>query len=121
MRACSVFNESGRVEALRQSMRLLQDWLRTIGTEPRLERCLIAYACWRGSKPMEEIVEDVGDEFESLGRSMDAIGWRRFMEGMVSRQVVQIQRRFIEEGGRCGLSVEAWAQQLVVLIVLCEC
>ena len=110
-------DESGRVEALRQSIRLLRNWLRTVGTDPRLERGLIAFACWRGGKQMEEIVEELGDEFAALGRSMDAIGWRRFMEGMVSKQVVRIQRRFIEEGGRCDLSADIWVQQLAVRLL----
>ena len=39
------------------------------------------------------------------------------MEGMVSKQVVRIQRRFIEEGGRCDLSADIWVQQLAVRLL----
>ena len=44
---------------------------------------------------------------------MDKIGWRKFMEGMISRKVVAIQKEFAEAGG-CNLSPDNWAKGLVI-------
>ena len=43
-----------------------------------------------------------------VSRSMDKIRWRRLMEGMISKEVVQIQIK-AEDGGRCQLLVESWS------------
>jgi hypothetical protein len=73
----------GRVEALRSSIRWLDNWLKKENTEPRLRQCLVSYAKGRGSRTMISIVGNWGQRFWTLARSQDAIGWRRFMEGMI--------------------------------------
>ena len=40
---------------------------------------------------------------------MDKIGWRKFMEGMISEKAVAIQKEFVAAGG-CNLSLESWAK-----------
>ena len=57
------------------------------------------YAKGRGNMRMENVVEGKSRDFWQLGRSMDKIGWRRFMEGMISQKVVAIQKEFVEAGG----------------------
>ena len=39
---------------------------------------------------MSEIVLGEGSQFRKLGRSMDAIRWQRFMEGMISKEVLEV-------------------------------
>ena len=55
-------------------------------------------------------------QFWELGRSMDKIGWRRFMEGMISGKVIAIQKEFVAAGG-CNLSLENWAKGLVTKLL----
>lgn len=47
---------------------------------------------------------------------MDTIGWRRFMEGMISMEVVEIQQKAYMEADS-PLTVEAWAQELVTKLL----
>ena len=62
---------------------------------------------------MENIFWGESRQFWKLGRSMDKMGWRRFMEGMISTKVVTIQKEFVVIGG-CKISPENWAKGLVV-------
>ena len=57
-----------------------------------------------------------GARFEKLARSMDSIGWRRYMEGMVSAEFLAIQSHFVDFG-RCSLSVDIWAKGLVMKLL----
>ncbi len=51
-----------------------------------------------------------------MAREQDAIGWRRFMEGMISTRMREIQRYFhISEGTRT--SPERWAQGLIMKLL----
>ena len=54
---------------------------------------------------MENIVWGKSRQFWELGRSMDKIGWKRFMEGMISGKVTVIQKDVVATGG-CNLSLE---------------
>jgi len=54
--------------------------------------------------------------FREMGRSQDTIGWRRFMEGMISREIIPIQEDYIEIGA-CKLSINKWAQGLIVKLL----
>ena len=65
---------------------------------------------------METIVRDFGAGFREFGRSQDKIGWRRFMEGMISQEIVPIQSDFVEAGG-CSISVDAWTRGLVIKLL----
>jgi hypothetical protein len=108
--------EAGRVDALKRSIGWLDDWLKKVGTEPSLRRALVRYAKGRGSLTMGEIVSGEGAGFREMGSSQDDIGWRRFMEGMISKEIIPIQADYVEMGG-CMLSVDTWAKGLVVKLL----
>ena len=74
------------------------------------------YARGRGNVRMHNVVWGNSQQFWRLGVSMDRIGWRRFMEGMISKKVVAIQKDFVEAGG-CALSLENWAKGLVIKLL----
>ena len=57
-----------------------------------------------------------GARFEKLARSMDSIGWRRYMEGMMLAEFLAIQSHFVDFG-RCSLSVDIWAKGLVMKLL----
>ena len=60
---------------------------------------------------MEHIVWGKEPRFYKLGQSMDMIGWRQFMEGMVSSEVLTIQADCVALGG-CSLSLDNWMKGL---------
>ena len=64
--------------------------MRTVGTHGPLQNFLTAYARKRGGVSMEHIVWDKGSQFYKLGQSMEKIGWRRYMEGMISSEALVI-------------------------------
>jgi hypothetical protein len=47
---------------------------------------------------------------------MDEIGWRRFMEGMISKEIIAIQRK-AEDNGRCKMMVKNWSAGLVTKLL----
>ena len=57
-----------------------------------------------------------GQEYSRMAASQDAIGWRRFMEGMISKEMIEIQRE------HCGLddieiTADQWAQGLITKLM----
>ena len=42
---------------------------------------------------MSDICKGMGPRYRRLGLSQDQIGWRRFMEGMISKEVVALQKQ----------------------------
>ena len=82
--------ESGRVQALGETIKLLDQWLKSVGTDTGLSRCLTMYARRQGGAKMSKIVWGEGSQFQKLGRSMDSIGWQQFMEGMISSKFLEV-------------------------------
>ena len=95
MRSCPACEEAGRVDALKRSIDWLEDWLREAGTEPNLREYLIEYARGRVHERMEDIARGIGPGFREMGISQDKIGWRRFMEGMISKKIIPIQADYV--------------------------
>ena len=73
--------------------------MRMVGTNGPLRNCLTAYARKRGGVSMEHIVWDKGSRFYKLGKLMDKIGWRRYMEGMISSEALEIKAECVDLGG----------------------
>ena len=109
-------DKEGRVQTLLKSMGLVDQWLKQVKTHETLRRRLVKFAKRRGSVRMENIVWGEGRKFGIIGASVDVIGWRRFMEGMVSTEVLVIQQKCVEVGG-CQLSLGGWARGLVVKLL----
>jgi hypothetical protein len=65
---------------------------------------------------MADICRKMGHQFQSMAAEQDTIGWRRFMEGMISKRLVCIQA---EVRALTGVGMEAlvWSQQLVVRLL----
>ena len=87
-----------------------------VDTDPDLLDCIAEYAYARGGRTMMEICDGLGERYLQMAREQDAIGWRRFMEGMISTRMREIQRHFhISEGTRT--SPERWAQGLILKLL----
>ena len=62
---------------------------------------------------MVEITRSRGNRFSAFAESQDIIGWRRFMEGMISKELIKIQTTYYEiHGGK--FAPDNWARQLVI-------
>ena len=107
---------AGRVETLRHTIDLLEGWLEEVGTDPVLLDCIVEYACGRGGRTMVEICTGLGDNYRQMAVDQDAIGWRRFMEGMVCHRMRTIQRLYHFHAGT-HLSPERWAKGLILKLL----
>ena len=65
---------------------------------------------------MHEITRGVGAHFSRLATSQDTIGWRRFMEGMISKEIIHLQSQYYEAQGG-WMTPKAWARTLVVKLL----
>jgi len=65
---------------------------------------------------MTEIGEDFHPRFHDLCQSQDTIGWHRFMEGMISKEFVKLQREYFIA---CGymMSIERWSSGLITRLL----
>jgi hypothetical protein len=89
----------GRVEALKLTLEQAEGWLIEADTDPDLLDCIMEYAHGRGSRAMEDICVGLGTQFSKMAKAQDAIGWRRFMEGMVCREMRHIQYEYYHSQG----------------------
>ena len=65
---------------------------------------------------MEDITYGWGSGFGEMGRSQNLIGWRRFMEGMITKEMLPIQSVYVDLG-ESTLTLDIWAQGLVVKLL----
>ncbi len=75
-------------------MSMLDKWMKINDTDPNLRECIYEFSMGRGRLLMEEIcTENCYDErYKVMARAQDSIGWRRFMERMVCKEIRAIQR-----------------------------
>ena len=62
-------NEAGRVDTLLNTIQLMDDWLRQVGTYNGLRRCIVDYARGRGGLSMFEIALQKGARFQQMAAS----------------------------------------------------
>jgi hypothetical protein len=106
----------GRVEALKLTLNLAESWLEEMDTDPDLLDCIMEYAHGRGGRTMENICEGLGSQYQRMAREQDAIGWRRFMEGMISKEMRTIQYEYYHGQG-LRLSSTRWAKGLILKLL----
>lgn len=109
-------DEAGRVDTFLRMTDHVETWLYSVDTDPCLVDCLMQFARGRGQTSMRSLCISLDSRFQGMARSQDKIGWRRFMEGMISRGVVEIQREYF---CRHGLSwkLDRWASGLVIKLL----
>ena len=67
-------------------------------THDTLKRCIVKYVRKRGNETMCQIAWGEGNKFWKLGKSMDHIVWRRYTEGMISKEVLVTQAEYTAVG-----------------------
>ena len=87
-------SHAGRGEALQVTIKLLDQWMKQWGRDPDLRDCIYEYVMGRGGVTMEEICEEnnYNQRYRVMARAQNEIGWRRFMEGMICKEIGWIQR-----------------------------
>jgi hypothetical protein len=48
---------------------------------------------------MASAVRNAPPQFQAFGQSQDVIGWRQFLEGMISKEIVVLQQQFCTVNG----------------------
>ena len=109
-------DEAGRVEFLLKLAEALDGRMEDMDTDEVLRDCIMEYIEGRGAKTMSSICRRLGPRFKRMGTSQDKIGWSRFMEGMVSKEIVALQRQAATVHG-LGVSVHTWATGLVMRLL----
>jgi hypothetical protein len=98
------------------SIHLMGMWMKEMDTDLVLRRCILQYAQGRGSRSLQEICGGEGEPYEQMARSQDVIGWQRFMEGMVCREMRSLQESYLTVGGS-SKPLTLWAPGLVTRLL----
>lgn len=87
--------EEGRVLMLNKLADQLLDWLDDYGTPRDLTYLIVAYIKGRGERSMSDICWNLPSLYRRAAETQDKLGWRRFLEGMISSEF----RAIVEELG----------------------
>jgi hypothetical protein len=98
------------------SIDLLEQWLDEVDTDPDLMECLVEYARGRGGRTMMEICRDMDNRYRRVAEEQDAIGWRRFMEGMICRGLRVLQELYTTVEGS-NVTGEQWATGVITKLL----
>jgi hypothetical protein len=65
---------------------------------------------------MEEIIQEATMRVNAMGQSQDRIGWRRFLEGMISKEITGLQQQhYVLNGSK--KSLEKWSSGLIIRLL----
>jgi hypothetical protein len=109
-------NHTGQVEALMHSIDLLKHWLVEVDTDPDLQECMVEYAKGRGGLTMMEICRGMDHRYWKVAEEQDAIGWRRFMEGMIYHGLRGLQEIYTTVDGS-NVTREQWATGVIIKLL----
>ena len=104
------------MDLLLKSIDELENWLNEAKTETGLKHAICSYARGRGNTSMAVATGGQRALYGGMADSQDLIGWRRFMEGMISKEMVEIQRQFCEMV-ETRITAEQWAQGLITKLL----
>jgi hypothetical protein len=99
-----------------KSIDLLEQWLEEVDTDPDLVECIVEYARGRGQVTMLDICRGRDRRYSKMADKHDAIRWRRFMEGMVTRSIRSIQETYTITDGSI-LSPQKWSVGVVTKLL----
>jgi hypothetical protein len=111
-----LYPEEGQVEVFMQSLLALEQWLNKVDTDPNLADSIVEYIQQRGTVSMEDIVQEAPSRFQVVGKSQDKIGWRRFLEGINSKEITGIQQQYYALN-RMQMSLEKWSSGLITRLL----
>ena len=101
--------EARHTNTLNSSIRLLDCCLLEVGTDYLLRRCIVEFGLGQRCRLMAQVATTLLGEYVELASSQDNIRWVRFMEGMISWEMIEIQRSFVTTG-HCRLPLDKWTK-----------
>ncbi len=104
------------MKAFQLCMSALERWLNGADTDPDLMDSIVEYVQRRGTVMMEEAISETPPRFQPMALSQDKIGWRQFLEGMISKEITNIQQQFYTVNGS-SMSLEKWCSGLITQLL----
>ena len=95
-------NEAGQVDALYQSINLLDKWLKKVGMHTKLHKYILQYAKGKGGISMTDVLHGTKSQYIKLAVSQDLIGWRMFVEGVIYKDMMLMQQEYLDLQGSNG-------------------
>ena len=111
-----ICNHASQVDMLMKSVNLLEQWLEEVDTDPDLLKCIVEYTRGRGQLAILDICRGMDCQYTKMADEQDAIGWRRFMEGMVCRSIRRIQEMYMPMDGS-NLSPKQWTVGVITKLL----
>ncbi len=99
-----------------QLLLALEWWLNKVDTDLDLADSIVKYVQQRGTVSMKDIVQEAPSRFQIVGKSQDKIGWRQFLEGMISKEITGIQQHYYALNGM-QMSLEKWSSGLITRLL----
>jgi hypothetical protein len=65
---------------------------------------------------MASAVQNAPPRFQALGHLQDIIGWRRFLEGMISKEIIALQQHFHAINGS-QVTLDRWSSGLITRLL----
>jgi hypothetical protein len=97
---------------LNQLAEELLDWMDDGGALRNLTYLVVAYIKGRGEVPMETLAQRLPEQYLPFAVAQDRIGWRRFLEGMVAKELYELAEiEEFQEGWRS--TADKWVRQLI--------
>ena len=87
-------SDPGRVASLTAAIDDLCDWLDENDTDPYLQHLIEEYLLGRGVLQMADII-DPDPRFIAFAEIHDTLGWDNFVEGRISRRLVDLQAQYL--------------------------
>jgi hypothetical protein len=85
-------------------------------TDPDLIDCITDYVQDRGTITMASAVRNAPPRFQAFGQLQDVIRWQRFLEGMISKEIVVLQQQFYAVNGS-WVSLDKWSSVLITRLL----
>ncbi len=101
---------------LHHTINMVEAWLEEVDTDPYLLDCIAEYAYGHGGHTMVKICNGLGDQLQQMAWDQDAIGWRRFIEGMICTCMHRIQSDYHYKVGM-HINPEQWARGLILKLL----
>jgi hypothetical protein len=99
-----------------KSIDLLEQWLEEADMDSVLHECIVEYARGRGQWAMMDMCRGMDFRYTKMTDEQDAIGWRRFMVGMVCRSIRGIQETYTTMEGS-NLSPPQWTVGVITKLL----
>jgi hypothetical protein len=99
------------------SVDILEHWLVEINTDPDIRDCMVEYARGQGGITMTEIISRGMDHrYHTAAEEQDAIGWRRFIEGMICHGLRGLQEMYTTIEG-LNVTEEHWVAGVIIKLL----